>query len=277
MVNISTGIKVGSKIMQRPSNPFVFTKKTVFMQRISDAVVNGSVRYIQGTIPVSKAGFFAAKMKDRYDYDLSYKQASRMRKLGYATSRLHFWHPKKGCLELHWILLATKGKFKDGVGLDENWLDPTYKNGRISVTNYRLVRIPSEFDTKPRWSWRYTRASYDGLRNNIVNAIRTKNDERLRQIIYNMYRSPCFGGGREQIKSAVSLIKDEWKRTRGSKEGMPEMPKLIGYVRRLEDKGVMLNSIKIQLEKIEIFSQEHLDDMSSFYDEDDKEKSEIFS
>ena len=164
-------------------------------------------------------------------------------------------------------MLATKGKFKDGVGLDENWLDPTYKNGRISVTNYRLVRIPSEFDTKPRWSWRYTRASYDGLRNNIVNAIRTKNDERLRQIIYNMYRSPCFGGVREQIKSAVSLIKDEWKRTRGSKEGMPEMPKLIGYVRRLEDKGVMLNSIKIQLEKIEIFSQEHLDDMSSFYDE----------
>ena len=146
--------------MQRPSNPFVFTKKTVFMQRISDAVVNGAARYIQGTIPVSKAGFFASKMKERYEYDLSYKEASRKRKLGYATAKLLFWHPEKGCETLNWILLVTNGKFKDGVGLDEDWLDPKYKGGRISVTNYRLTRIPSTFDTKPRWSWRYTRASY---------------------------------------------------------------------------------------------------------------------
>ena len=71
---------------------------------------------------------------------------------------------------------------------------------------------------------------------------------------------------REQVKSLVSLIKEEWKRTRGSKEGMPEIPKVLGYVRRLEDKGVRLIAIKIQLEKIEIFSKEHLDDMSEFYD-----------
>ena len=253
--------------MQRPSNPFVFTKKTVFMQRISDAVVNGAVRYIQGTIPVSKAGFFASKMKERYEYDLSYKEASRKRKLGYATAKLLFWHPEKGCETLNWILLVTNGKFKDGVGLDEDWLDPKYKGGRISVTNYRLTRIPSTFDTKPRWSWRYTRASYDGLRNDIVNAIRTKNDERLRQLIYSIYKSPSFGGVREQVKSLVSLIKEEWKRTRGSKEGMPEIPKVLGYVRRLEDKGVRLVAIKIQLEKIEIFSKEHLDDMAEFYDD----------
>jgi hypothetical protein len=41
--------------MDRPSNPFVFTKKTVFMQRLSDAMVHGAVRYIQGTIAVSKS------------------------------------------------------------------------------------------------------------------------------------------------------------------------------------------------------------------------------
>ena len=115
--------------MQRPSNPFVFTKKTVFMQRISDAVVNGAARYIQGTIPVSKAGKKKKKMKERYEYDLSYKEASRKRKLGYATAKLLFWHPEKGCETLNWILLVTNGKFKDGVGLDEDWLDPKYKGG----------------------------------------------------------------------------------------------------------------------------------------------------
>ena len=69
-----------------------------------------------------------------------------------------------------------------------------------------------------------------------MNAIRTKNDEQLRQVIYNLYRSPSFGGVREQVKSAASLIKEEWKRTRGTKEGMPEIPKALGYVRRLADK-----------------------------------------
>jgi hypothetical protein len=63
--------------MERPSNPFVFTKKTVFMQRISDAVSKGSIRYIQGTVPVSKAGVFASKMTQRYDCDLTMMQAVR--------------------------------------------------------------------------------------------------------------------------------------------------------------------------------------------------------
>ena len=38
----------------------------------------------------------------------------------------------------------------------------------------------------------------------------------------------------------------------------------------------MLAAIKVQLEKIEIFSKEHLDEMSEFYDED-REDSEILN
>jgi hypothetical protein len=82
--------------MDRPSNPFVFTKKTVFMQRLSDAMVHGAVRYIQGTVPVLKAGAFASKMTQRYDCDLTPAQASRKRKAGYATAKLYFWYPQKG-------------------------------------------------------------------------------------------------------------------------------------------------------------------------------------
>ena len=47
---------------------------------------------------------------------------------------------------------------------------------------------------------------------------------------------------------------------------MPEIPKTLGYVRRLSDKGVRLTAIRDQLEKIEIFSLEKLGDMSEFYD-----------
>lgn len=254
--------------MDRPSNPFVFTKKAVFMQRISDAVVNGAVGYIQGTISVAKAGFFAAKMQDRYECHLGYQEASRKRKLGYATAKMYFWHPKTGDLNLHWILLITKGRLKNGVGSDENWQDPINKTQRIRIENYCLVRLPSTFDTKPRWSWKYTRASYDAIRNDIVNAIRSKNNERLKVIVYNLCRSPSFGGVREQVKSLVELIKEEWRRIRGITEKMPELPKKLGYVRRLEDKGVRLHAIRVQLEKIEIFSQEHLEDMQRYYDDE---------
>ena len=102
----------------------------------------------------------------------------------------------------------------------------------------------------------------------VCTIFRTKDDEKLRQTIYTLFRSPSFSGVREQVKSIVQLITDEWKRTRNPKESMPQIPKTLGYVRRLEDKGVKLHSIKVQLEKIEIFSKDHLEDMEGFYDED---------
>lgn len=252
--------------MERQLNPFVITKKTVYMQRISDAASRGSTKYISGTIPVEKAGFFAAKMNDRYELKLAAFEALRKRKLGYATAKLIFWHPEKGSKSLNWILLITNGKFKDDIAEKENWIDLTTKSGRIKVTNYVLFRNPSTNDSKPRWTWKYSRYSYDGIRNNIVCSIRDKNDKMLREIIYNLFRSPSFAGVREQVKEIVNLIKDEWKRTRGSDEKMPEIPKTLGYVRRLSDKGVRLTAIRDQLEKIEIFSLEKLGDMSEFYD-----------
>ena len=50
------------KLMEeRPSNPFVFTKKTVYMQRIGDAVSKGATRYIQGVVPIGGSYHIAAK------------------------------------------------------------------------------------------------------------------------------------------------------------------------------------------------------------------------
>ncbi len=236
------------------------------MQRISDAVSKGSVRYLQGTIAVVKAGAFASKMTQRFACDLTPVQASRKRKAGYATAKLYFWYPHKGSLDLHWILFITEGELEDTGGSDEKWRDPTKKKERVTITNYVLVRILTTFDIKPRCSWRYTKASFDDLCDDIVNAIRSKHDEQLKQLIYNLYRSPSFSGIREQVKKAVKLIEAEWQRTRGSKENMPAIPKFKGYVRRLPDKGVRLASIKVQLAKIETLAKD--EDMSRFYDDE---------
>ena len=40
------------------ADPFVFTKKTVYMQRIADLIGTGHIQYVQGIVAIEKAGFF---------------------------------------------------------------------------------------------------------------------------------------------------------------------------------------------------------------------------
>ena len=150
--------------MEQDDNPFVLTKQSVFMQRISDAVVKGAVRYLQGTIAVDKAGAFAAKMNARYQLGLTGMQAVRQRKQGYATAKLYFFYPHKGAKTLDWILLVMEGQFKDErMAMKEKWRDPMRLQQRIIFTQYVLVRIPNPYDGQVRSSWRYTRMSYEAI------------------------------------------------------------------------------------------------------------------
>jgi hypothetical protein len=234
------------KIMEeRPSNPFVFTKKTVYMQRIGDAVSKGATRYIQGVVPIGKAGVLASKFDKPYFCGLTPLQAFHARKKGLATGKLYFWQEDTKGNTLHWILLVTDGEFKEGFGYDEKWSDPKMDKQRIVITNYHLVRVVTTYDTKPRWTWRYTRASYDALGQNIIEIIRTKRDEKLKEIITQLWRSPGFSGIREQVKILQKLIVTEWKRGRRENEVIPTIPAHLGYVRKLPDKGVKLRAIKI--------------------------------
>jgi hypothetical protein len=230
---------------ERPSNPFVFTKKTVFMQRIADAVSKGATRYIQGVVPIGKAGVLASKFDKSYFCGLTVQKAFQARKKGLATGKLYFWQEDTKQDALHWILLVTDGQFQEGIDGDEKWCDPKMDKQRVAVTNYNLVRVVTKFDSKPRWTWRYTRASYDSLGVNIIEIIRVKKDKKLKEIITQLWRSPGFSGIREQVKILQKLIITEWKRSRRENEVMPTIPAHLGYVRKLPDKGVKLRAIKI--------------------------------
>lgn len=237
---------------ERPSNPFVFTKKTVYMQRIGDAVAKGATRYIQGIVRIKTAGVLASKFDKSYFCGVTPLQAFQARKKGLATGKLYFWQEDAKKDDLHWILLVTDGEFQKGIGHDEKWLDPKLDKQRVAVTNYNLVRIVTKFDSRPRWSWRYTRASYDSLGVNIIELIRAKKDEKLKEIITQLWRSPGFSGIRVQVKYLQKLIITEWKRSRRENEVMPTIPAHLGYVRKLPDKGVRLRAIKIAKAKAAI-------------------------
>lgn len=221
---------------KKAMNPYVFTKKTSFMQRVADLVRSGHHRYIMGHISIEKAGFFSAKMGSLYACNADKVTAHRMRKAGYCSSRLLFLY-QEGQPQLLWILLVSSGGWQHDEAGREKWRDAL--SDRVHVTGYELVRHIRSGNARPSWTWRYTTERYAEVRSAIIQTIRRKRDNELSQWIDTVWRSPAFAGVREQVKRIATMLKSEWKRSRGS-EIMPKIPVGIGYVRRIPDKGVML-------------------------------------
>ena len=165
-----------------------------------------------------------------------------MRAKGYATTRLLFYHPGESS-QLHWILLSTPGVWESPYSGNEKWLDPTVD--KVALTGYEMVRHIRPGNATPSWTWRYNATRQVEIRDAIVMSIRRHNNQELVALIDTVWRSPAFAGVREQIKKYAALIKAEWTRT-GSGP-MPELPKGLGYVRRLPDKGVLLSKLKKDL------------------------------
>jgi hypothetical protein len=219
------------------SNPWLFTKKTAFMQRIADRVRGSNVQYIQGQLPLSKVAFLVDKLAKRYPLNLLKLTQVRHRKAGLGVYNwLGYFEETTGLV--HWLLLYEAGSTIDGT---DEWRNP--KLDPIKLTGYNLVRLTRKGTTEPAWSWRYTSKQHDSLRDALVTVIRGRRDLELQKLIHSIYRSPGFAGVREQVKKMGVLVKDEWKRSRSSAEVMPELPKQIGYVRRLEDVGNVWSEI----------------------------------
>jgi hypothetical protein len=221
-------------------DPFVMTKKAVYMQRIADLARLNHTRYIQGQIAPDKAGYFAAKMDLNYHCFADKVTAFRARKVGFCSSRLLFFHTKSQT-NLSWILMVTEGEWPTPHRGNEKWQDPTLPAGRLAFSGYELVRHIRSGNASPSWTWRYTSRQYDTLRDQIVLSIRRHNNSELEKLIDTIWRSPGFAGVRDQVKKFAELIKGEWTRTGAG--DMPKLPKGMGFVRRLPDKGKVLSKL----------------------------------
>jgi hypothetical protein len=193
--------------------------------------------YVQGVIPLAKAGFLAAKFEQRFQVGRNKLEASRARKRGEHSARLLFWLPDDD-EQVHWILLYCPGSVIDNT---EKWRDAIAD--RILLTGYELVRQTKPGADHPVWTWRYTRQRHDDLREAVVQAIRRRRDDELRRLIHTLWKSPGFAGIRAQVKKFREIIKNEWKRARKKGEEMPEIPAHLGYVRRLPDVGKRLSDL----------------------------------
>lgn len=226
-----------------PSNPFIFTKKTVFMQRMGDAVRAGALHYISGSIPLRKAPFLVQKFAARYHVNLSRIQDHRARQSGEDVARWLGWFDESTSL-VHWVLFYYPGKT---LCREERWKNPF--DDRIHLTGYELVRVTKPGTKKPAITWRYTRDQYRQMHDQIVFVIRGRQDAVLDQLIFSLSKSPGFSGIREQVKKLWQIVKAEWKRTRSKNEPCPAIPTNIGYVRRLPDVGMVWSELMQSINK----------------------------
>lgn len=215
------------------------------MQRMADLARLSHSRYIQGQIEAEKAGFFAQKMDLYYHCYADKVTAFRQRKLGFCSSRLLFFSTA-GNKNLSWILMVTPGEWPTPHRGNEKWQDPTTPKGRITFGGYEMVRHIRAGNANPSWTWRYTARREKDLRELVILQIRRHNNNELEKTIDSIWRSPAFAGVREQVKKFAELIKAEWARSASG--DMPELPKGMGYVRRLPDKGKPLSKLLKELQ-----------------------------
>lgn len=242
-----------SKMSEKIPELFVFDRKAVMMQRIADNVRSGHFFYVQGECSIHKLDSLYKKFAKFYNCHYDKLKASRYRKKGFASARFFAYVPENSD-KAHWLLARTKGDFEvPEVAKLEKWRDAL--KDRINLTGYELVRITKEHEPKPVWTWRYTKTRESEIRDAIVSAIRHKQELSLNQLINTVWRSPGFAGVRDQVKKMGNLIKEEWKRSRSATEKMPEIPKVIGYIRRIKNEGrgeflrQMLKKKKIEAEE----------------------------
>lgn len=136
-------------------NLLVFTKKSVFMQRIADAVRQGYHWHVSGQVTVEKADYLADKFDRVFRISRTPVQAFRARQQGEATARLLLWMPEEDAEKLVWILLKTDGKEYLPGHRPEPWRHAMEDDQRISLTGYWLVRMTKPGYPQPVWTWRY--------------------------------------------------------------------------------------------------------------------------
>lgn len=220
--------------------PFVFIKKTVALQRLSDAVRTGYRWYVAGSLPLSKISAFCEKQSERYDLSWSPVRTRAARKEGRAVYRLLLLRQEREPDVIHWWLLRTEGEMSSEAGR-ERWCDA--HRDRILFQGYELVRTTKPGADHAVWTWRMPLGSERELRERVILLIRQKRDRELQELIDGVWRAPGFSGVREQVKKVRTLLVREWKRSRSEGEAMPAVPERIGYLRRLPSLGQPLPEI----------------------------------
>lgn len=226
-------------------NPPVLLTKSVLLQRCADLVRLGHFWHISGVVPYARAAALARKFRDTYLVHLSKDSRYRRKKnAGLGNAHLLLWQHHETALELTFVLLVTDGDHP--AHILERLSDARVQ--RLTITGYELVRQTRAGATsKFSWTWRMTETTYQGWRDRVRMATRSREDLLMRQSWYSLHRVPGFAPIRQQARKIEALMRGEYKRAhRGP---FPFSHTRIRYIQRLSVLSKPLSAVLARISK----------------------------
>lgn len=220
-------------------DPFVYDKKSVFMQRLADVVRLGYRHYACGEVPLERAPALVAKFCRLYGVHLHRNQKARLRAAGEASAYLLLFHVSTDTLKF--CLLLTAGQHAAYHLERMHPIDD--RHTRLALEDYELVLRTRPGNARPSWTWRLTNEGYEGWRYRILEVCRDGNEFAIRQCVDSLLAMPGFAGIREQVKKLKALFRAEWKRRRPDSTMNPLAGRRQRYVQRLPDSGQRLRAL----------------------------------
>lgn len=245
----------------RDPDPFIYTSREAFLQRVADYVRLGYAHCATGLVPAARAAALHRKFARLYGVEQTRHQRAWCKSKGQACSVLMMWLPAAGALRpsaaaegppadgplpsadqlpsasMHWVLLVTAG---EGLAHElERLRDVREPAGRLVIDDWELVTLPRPGSPRPAWTWRVTRMAYEGWRARVIDVARRR-PEATEALMRQLYDQPGFAGVRRQVGAVVALLRAELRRA-----GRLDCyrPRRLLYVQRLRSRGVTLQSL----------------------------------
>jgi hypothetical protein len=190
-------------------DPTVLTRKTVFLQRLQEAVGDGYRYYCAGTISVRKSPGLMRKFKEMYFVHLDKNARYRRKSAGMGNARVILRFTEEQ--QVDFFLLVSPGFHP------AHQLEKLHDAGerKLAYQEFELVPLTLKGRSKPSLTWRLDAETMQSWRQRLHLYTAHYNRLELFRAWFSLYRTPGFGGIRQQVGQLVGYWRSEWRQHRG--------------------------------------------------------------
>lgn len=201
-----------SSAMVKPHayNPVVLIGKTLFLQRVQEAVGAGYQYHIGGTIELDRSPSLTRKFASTYLVHVDKNERFRRKAGNFGNARLLLRLNEAQSID--YLLLVTPGEHP------AHQLERLKDAGRVPLTyrEFELVRLTLKGRQKPSLTWRLNAETVEAWKQRLhLHTAHYDRNEIFRDW-YSLYRTPGFGGVRRQVGDLVAYWRRDWIKLRGN-------------------------------------------------------------
>ncbi|MEQ1527191.1 MAG: hypothetical protein ABL911_10670 [Gallionella sp.] len=224
-------------------NLLIYNRLVIVLQRILDAVNNGHTHYVCGSCSIDKIEQLLANFDMNYQACASRYQRLKRVRMGLGNVHLVLWY-NHGVV--YWWLLATAPELgRHPIHETDNLKNALVVGERIEINGYELVRLPKKGTAQTKLTWRMTSSKFENFHNGIVEAVRSRSHQRMRNILDYLWMCPGFNGIRVQTGNLAAMYRAEVKHASVKDAPMPR--KRLYYLNRIDHIGISVKQLLSQV------------------------------